>query len=154
MTDNLTREQRSYAMSRIRSQGNLSTEQALASAMRKEGISGWRRKVLLIGTPDFVFRKSRVVVFVDGCYWHGCPRCKLAAKSNTDYWLRKIARNKQRDRATTRELRQMGWTVIRLWEHDLQEHPAMCIKKIRLAVDRAPKESRSPAPYVNIPLRP
>jgi DNA mismatch endonuclease, patch repair protein len=137
MTDNLTPEQRSYSMSQIRSRGNKSTEQALASAMRKGGISGWRRNILLFGKPDFVFRKPRVVVFVDGCFWHGCERCGLSAKSNTEYWLRKISRNKERDQRTTRELRQTGWKVVRIWEHDLEQQPAICLSKIRSALKRA-----------------
>ena len=136
MTDNLTTQQRSYAMSRIRSHGNLSTEQALASAMRKEGISGWRRNVALIGKPDFVFRRCRVVVFVDGCYWHGCSKCKLAAKSNTDYWQPKIAKNMQRDLAIARELRKIGWRVVRVWEHELKDRPDTCLRKIRSAIER------------------
>jgi len=134
VTDNLTAEQRSYAMSRIRSRGNRSTEQALASALRKAGISGWRRNVCLIGNPDFVFRKSRVAIFADGCYWHGCPKCKLKAKSNRDYWLRKIARNKWRDRTTAKELRRLGWKVVRVWEHELDEAPAVCLSRIRSAL--------------------
>ncbi len=148
MTDNLTKQQRSYAMSRIRSHGILSTEHSLAAAMRKAGISGWRRRVPLHGKPDFVFRKSRVAVFVDGCYWHGCSRCGLAAKSNTDYWLRKIARNRQRDQTTTRQLRHMGWTVVRVWEHDLEEQPAKCLRKIRSALDRALKCPGTDSPSV------
>ena len=86
MADNLTKEQRSYAMSRIRSRGNISTEQALVSVMRKAGLSGWRRNSPLCGRPDFVFPKFRTVVFVDGCYWHGCLKCGLGAKSNGLYW--------------------------------------------------------------------
>jgi DNA mismatch endonuclease (patch repair protein) len=134
MADNLTKKQRSYAMSRIRSRGNSSTEQALITTMRRAGLSGWRRKSPLCGKPDFVFPKSRTVVFVDGCYWHGCARCGLASKSNTEYWVAKIEGNRNRDRANTRQLRKNGWTVVRIWEHELKVEPMKCLKKILSAI--------------------
>ena len=69
--------------------------------------------------PDFVFRKARVAVFVDGCFWHGCPKhCKLPV-NNRAFWRRKLAVNRARDRLVTRSLRRLGWRVIRLWEHEL-----------------------------------
>jgi DNA mismatch endonuclease (patch repair protein) len=136
MADNLTREQRSYAMSQIRSRGNSSTEKALIAAMRGAGLSGWRRNSPLRGKPDFVFPRFRTVVYVDGCYWHGCAKCALAAKSNVGYWMPKIEGNRKRDRATTRQLRQDGWTVVRIWEHDLKVEPMKCLKKIFSAIRR------------------
>ena len=137
MADNLSKVQRSYAMSRIRSQGNKSTEQALVSAMREAGLSGWRRNSTLCGKPDFVFRRSRTVVFVDGCYWHGCNKCGLAAKSNTDYWQPKIEGNRRRDKANAQQLRSKGWTVVRIWEHELKLEPLNCVKKILSAIERS-----------------
>jgi DNA mismatch endonuclease (patch repair protein) len=137
MTDNLTRAQRSYAMSRIRSRGNRSTELALAVAMRAAGISGWRRNTALRGKPDFTFPRFRVVVFVDGCYWHGCPKCALAAKSNTDYWSAKLERNRRRDKENARQLRKNGWAVVRIWEHELKEQPKKCVNRIRVALSRS-----------------
>ena len=119
MTDNLSKEQRSYAMSRIRSRGNLSTELALIAAMRKAAISGWRRNSSLCGSPDFVFPSARVAVFVDGCYWHGCLKCRLIPKSNAEYWSAKIERNRRRDKENVRQLRRANWAVVRIWEHDL-----------------------------------
>jgi DNA mismatch endonuclease (patch repair protein) len=136
MADNLRPEQRSYAMSRIRSRGNSSTELKLISLMRDAGISGWRRKSKLSGRPDFIFPRFRAVIFVDGCYWHGCRKCALAAKSNIDYWKPKIAGNAKRDRTNTRLLRDEGWTVIRIWEHDLRADPAKCLRKILAAIQR------------------
>ncbi|MBN8420642.1 MAG: very short patch repair endonuclease [Verrucomicrobia bacterium] len=66
--------------------------------------------------PDFVFRQERVVIFVDGCFWHGCPRHATRPRQNRKFWDEKIARNQKRDRLVTRELRRSGWTVLRLWE--------------------------------------
>jgi DNA mismatch endonuclease, patch repair protein len=140
MPDNLTREQRSYAMSRIRSRGNNSTEKALIVIMRRAGIAGWRRKMNLCGKPDFVFPNSCTVVFVDGCFWHGCTKCGLASKSNRDYWGPKIKANVNRDRTNTRLLRDAGWKVVRIWEHDLKSAPVKCLQRIVAAL--GPSEGR------------
>jgi DNA mismatch endonuclease, patch repair protein len=134
MADNLTPEQRSYSMSRIRSRGNSSTELRLIQLMRGAGVSGWRRKSKLCGRPDFVFPKRRIAVFVDGCYWHGCRKCALGSKTNTEYWKPKIAGNIKRDRSNTRKLRDEGWTVVRIWEHDLKVTPMRCLAKIMAAM--------------------
>jgi DNA mismatch endonuclease (patch repair protein) len=134
MADNLTPEQRSYSMSRIRSRGNSSTELKLIQLMRRAGISGWRRKSKLCGRPDFVFPRYHIAVFVDGCYWHGCRKCALGAKTNTEYWKPKIAANMKRDRDNTRRLREDGWNVLRIWEHDLKASPMKCLAKIMSAL--------------------
>ena len=116
----MTREQRSRNMSAIRSQGNLTTEKRLASALRRHRITGWRRQLPLPGKPDFVFPKERVAVFVDGCFWHGCPKCHRLPDDNRSYWEEKVQKNRARDRRVARELRGCGWRVIRLWEHSLK----------------------------------
>jgi DNA mismatch endonuclease (patch repair protein) len=73
----------------------------------------------LLGKPDFVFPKSRLTVFVDGCFWHGCPKHGHTPRSNTAYWRKKIARNIERDQEVNRELKKRGWRVFRIWEHEL-----------------------------------
>ncbi|MBI3208722.1 MAG: very short patch repair endonuclease [Candidatus Solibacter usitatus] len=134
MPDNLTPEQRSYNMSRIRSRGNSSTELHLIALMRGAGITGWRRKSKLCGKPDFVFSRFKTVVFVDGCYWHGCSKCALFSKSNLKYWKLKIAGNMKRDRTNTHVLKQDGWNVVRIWEHSLKRTPMKCLGKIMAAI--------------------
>lgn len=67
---------------------------------------------------DIVFTKARIAVFIDGCFWHGCPQHATSPKRNSDYWLPKLERNKERDEAATRRLQEAGWTVLRFWEHD------------------------------------
>lgn len=67
---------------------------------------------------DLVFPTERVAIFVDGCYWHGCPRHYVASKSNMDYWTEKIRRNKVRDAETDSALREAGWMPLRIWQHD------------------------------------
>jgi DNA mismatch endonuclease (patch repair protein) len=125
MPDIFTKEKRSQVMSRIRSRGNKETELRLASILRAHGITGWRRHQSLPGQPDFTFSKKRVVIFVDGCFWHGCPKHGRQPTTNKGYWLPKLKRNIARDRIRTRTLRKSGWRVIRFWTHDLNNSDAV-----------------------------
>lgn len=88
----------------------------MIALMRAAGITGWRRRAPLPGKPDFIFRGEKVAMFVDGCFWHGCPRHKRIPKTRLAFWTAKLARNAQRDRAVTCVLRASGWTVLRIWE--------------------------------------
>lgn len=129
LADTFTVQERSALMGRIRGRGNQTTELTFVRLLREHGIKGWRRHLPLPGRPDFTFRKEKVLVFVDGCFWHGCPRHGRAPTSNGDYWAKKLARNRARDRQTTRLLRARGWQVVRLWEHALK--PAVAQRSIR-----------------------
>jgi DNA mismatch endonuclease (patch repair protein) len=129
--DRHTREQRSRNMSRVRKFGNESTEMRLVRLLREGRIKGWRRHLYLPGRPDFTFRKQRVVVFIDGCYWHRCPTCNWTPTSNTDYWLPKLERNVAKDREADRQLAERGWTVVRIWEHELRHNPKAVISRIQ-----------------------
>ena len=150
MADVFTKSKRSEVMSRIRSAGNKSTELAMIRVFRKHGITGWRRgrrlrpaekrkaesekgKTTII-RPDFVFPKSRTAVFVDGEFWHGHPtRCRIPA-TRREWWLAKIEGNKARDRRQTRLLRKNGWTVVRVWQHELErKHLRKALRKLRSA---------------------
>jgi DNA mismatch endonuclease (patch repair protein) len=107
-------------MASVKSSGNKSTEAVLATMLRKEHLSGWRRNYPLVGKPDFVFPVLRLAIFVDGCFWHGCPKhCRMPA-ANRKYWEQKINRNVKRGREVCKLLRSNGWRVIRFWEHDLR----------------------------------
>ena len=119
MPDVFTKTKRSQVMAAIRARGNKDTELKLAAILRAARITGWRRHQPLPGKPDFVFRSQRLAVFVDGCFWHGCPKHGHNPKSNRAYWLPKLRRNRERDAAISRQLSVAGWTVIRLWEHQL-----------------------------------
>lgn len=116
MADVFTTAKRSAVMALIRSRGNRATELRLIALMREHGITGWRRTVKLFGNPDFVFRAARLAVFVDGCFWHGCPRHATKPANNRDFWETKLARNAERDREVTKALRKAGWRVLRIWE--------------------------------------
>ena len=128
MPDVFTKKKRSVVMSLIRSRGNRDTELRLITIMRAHRLTGWRRNWPLFGKPDFVFPKLKLAVFVDGCFWHGCPLHATAPKTNATFWRKKLSANRTRDRLVTRTLRQLGWRVLRLWEHELKrrhEHKLM-----------------------------
>lgn len=125
MVDIWSSSKRSEVMSLIRSSGNKSTEQRLISIFRTNKITGWRRRQKIFGNPDFVFRAQRLCVFVDGCFWHECPKCYRRPATNQAYWDAKVQRNKERDKEVNNELRRLGWKVIRIWEHQLSEKNCM-----------------------------
>lgn len=121
MADILTPAERSRRMGLVRGHGNKSTELRLAQLFRRMRITGWRRRVILPGRPDFTFRGRRTVVFVDGCFWHGCPVHYSKPATHPDFWRKKVRDNRARDRRVDSELRARGWQVIRIWEHDLKK---------------------------------
>ena len=129
--DTLSRRKRSEIMAKVRSRGNASTELKAVKILRRNKITGWRRHVPVFGRPDFVFAETRIALFIDGCFWHGCPRCYRAPKSSQNYWRRKIARNKKRDFEVSRELRKLGWRVLRVRECQLKspKHLLHLLKK-------------------------
>jgi DNA mismatch endonuclease, patch repair protein len=121
--DRLTAAERSAHMSKVKSTGNRSTEMHVAAHLVRNGIRGWRRHPRDIpGQPDFVFAVHLVVVFVDGCFWHGCPRCsRNLPRTRREFWQSKIAANRKRDRTVDRLLRSQDYRVIRIWEHALRD---------------------------------
>ena len=145
MPDVFSIEKRSAVMAAIRSKGNRDTELRMIKLFRYHRICGWRRNRALFGRPDFAFPKQRVVVFVDGCFWHGCPKQRHARLPNTrvEYWAPKLRRNKARDLLVTKTLRNSGWIVLRFWECDL--HPrnwskiARRIRKALASASNAPE---------------
>lgn len=135
MADVFTKTKRSDVMSRIRGRGNKDTELALMKLFRASGITGWRRHQAVFGKPDFIFRKVRVAVFVDGCFWHGCPKhCNIPA-NNRAFWKKKFAANKARDHRVNQTLRKAGWSVVRLWEHELAKRSEACVQRIQAATN-------------------
>lgn len=134
MPDVFTKAKRSEVMSLIRGRGNKDTELALAKLFRRNKITGWRRNQKVFGKPDFVFPKLKLAMFVDGCFWHGCPKHATKPKQNRAFWQRKLSRNKQRDQIVNRALRKAGWRVARIWECDLARRPAVCLRRIQRTI--------------------
>lgn len=122
---------RSKNMRAIRSRRNKSTELRLVALLRENHIRGWRRHPSnILGSPDILFRRRRLAVFVDGCFFHGCPRCGHIPKTNKAYWATKISRNRERDLQVSRKLRTKGFRVIRIRECRLKKSPERCVSRI------------------------
>ena len=112
-------------------------ELALRRALRKEGALGYRVNLrVLPGAPDIAFTRWRVAVFVDGAFWHGHPR-KFPAEKMSEYWVKKIDRNVRRDKRVSRQLRAMGWRVLRFWDFEVEEEPGRVVGAIERALRRA-----------------
>ena len=134
-TDTVSLAKRSEIMRAVKSRGNMTTELALLRFFRQTHIAGWRRHIALPGRPDFVFKKTKLAVFVDGCFWHGCPLHSTKPRNNAAFWRRKFAANKTRDLLVNRMLRRRGWRVLRIWEHELaRKHEARLLRRVRRAL--------------------
>lgn len=143
MADVFTKSKRSQIMAAIRGQGNRTTEWRLRSRLIQAGVKGWRvGSTDLLGKPDFTFDKQRLVIFVDGCFWHGCKRCRTIPADNRPFWFRKIRANRDRDSRVTRSLRGKGWRVARFWEHQLKRNPETCIAFINTILNSKRKRMR------------
>lgn len=138
MTDVMTPVQRHKAMASNR--GRTGPERALASVLWRLGLrfltaDGYRSRYgeNLVGKPDLVFPRKRVVVFVDGCFWHGCQKCRGVPRQSGEFWANKIEANVKRDQHVTTQLQDEGWTVIRVPEHDVRMRAALRETVTRLA---------------------
>ena len=134
MPDNLTPEQRRYCMSRIKSK-DTGPEIRVRSELHKRGFRFRKHLKELPGKPDVVFTKKKVAVFIDGDFWHGY-RFPTWEHKVSDFWKAKISKNRERDAKNHRRLREMGWTVIRLWQHDLERDFDDSIKRIVSALEK------------------
>ena len=133
MPDVFTQSKRSQVMSQIRSRGNRETELLFASLLRKNKIWGWRRHLRITGCPDFSFKRERLAVFIDGCFWHCCPKCGNMPANNREFWKKKLNGNKKRDRKVNRQLSAEGWNVLRIWEHELKSSD-LILKKLHTSL--------------------
>lgn len=112
--DRVSKEKRSEMMSKIRSESGIEN-----LPPRLRGLRLRRHPKGIYGNPDFGNKARKIAVFVDGCFWHGCPEHYREPKSNVEFWQTKIARNKTRDAKVMERLQSEGWRVIRIWEHEL-----------------------------------
>jgi DNA mismatch endonuclease (patch repair protein) len=134
--DKVSPSERSRVMSRVRSVRNRSTEWRIRAALIRSGVRGWKLNSNdLPGRPDFAFPLNRLAVFLDGCFWHGCRKCRRIPSSNTGYWDEKIKRNRARDRKVSGSLRGQGWRVIRIWEHEISRSCDRVVLKIITALN-------------------
>lgn len=138
--DPLSPRQRSDHMSRVRSKANASTEAVVGARLLQVDSKRWiQNDRSLTGCPDFHLPALKIVVFVDGCFWHACPRCRRRTpRNNRAFWLKKIDDNRRRDNRVRRALRAQGYKVIRVWEHETHE-TAWASRVLRAIQERAIK---------------
>jgi DNA (cytosine-5)-methyltransferase 1 len=134
---------RSRIMRAVKS-SNTSVEKILRKALCSVGLRGYRlHDARVPGTPDVVFRRQRVAVFVDGCFWHGCPKCYREPQSKKEYWRMKVRRNIERDNTVNSACFDAGWRVVRFWEHDVIGAPARAASAVLRAVRKRKRGVRS-----------
>jgi len=132
MTDNLTPSQRSYCMSQIKGK-NTNIERLIRSELQRRGLRFRKHVKELPGKPDIVFTRAKVAIFVDGDFWHGY-RFPSWEDKVSDFWKKKISKNRERDVRNRRLLREKGWLVIRFWQHEIKGDFESCINRIVAAV--------------------
>lgn len=128
MTDVHSPEQRSYNMSQIRSCGT-KPELLIRSALWRRGFR-YRVRTNLPGKPDIVFSGRKLVIFIDGCFWHGCPEHFQLPATRQEFWRHKIEANRSRDSKVDRLLQEAGWQVYRVWEHEIRRSPEEVVATI------------------------
>jgi len=128
MADNLTEKQRSYCMSRIRSKWT-AQEKKIHNYLKGNKVSH-KMHPILPGSPDILLNKSNTAIFLHGCFWHKCPKCFIKPKTNKKYWLPKIENNVKRDRKNNKVLKQGGFKVVRIWEHQIKKNFLKVISKL------------------------
>jgi DNA mismatch endonuclease (patch repair protein) len=145
MADSLTQAERSQLMAKVRSRGNRSTEQTVEETFRLSGLRGWIKHPRTIpGRPDFFFPRKQLAVFVDGCFWHACPKCGRIPKSRRRFWVQKINENKRRDIRVRRQLQKQGIATLTVREHTLKDERwfSRLKSKLERTPTRRPSHSR------------
>ncbi|MBN1157630.1 very short patch repair endonuclease [Candidatus Woesearchaeota archaeon] len=139
MADVHNKTQRSFNMSRIRSK-NTKPEIIVRKQLYAKGLRGFRvYNHSIIGKPDVTFRKQKVVIFIDGCFWHKCPRCFVKPKTGTGFWMKKISGNVKRDSIVNQSLEKDGWTILRFWEHEVCHNPEKVTGRISQVLQKRDK---------------
>jgi DNA mismatch endonuclease (patch repair protein) len=133
MADNMTVEQRRLTMSRIR-KADTKPELVIRRLVFARGLRYRKYSTSLPGKPDLTFARVKVAVFVDGDFWHGWRFNEWEHKLSSDYWRKKIRRNMERDISNQALLERGGWTVIRIWRHEIEENADACVDRIEAAV--------------------
>lgn len=131
--DNLTPEQRSYCMSRVKGK-DTGLEKLVRTELHRRGLRFRKHVKDLPGKPDIVFTRAKVAVFIDGDFWHGY-RLPLWEHKLSDFWREKIGKTRKRDQRNFRKLRRMGWRVIRIWQHEIDRDLEACLEKISTAIE-------------------
>ena len=132
MTDVLTKKQRSYNMSRIRSRWT-NQEKIIHNYLKGRKIKHTMHPNMY-GKPDILLNGSKTIIFLDGCFWHRCPKCFQEPATNRNFWVIKIRKNVKKDIEVSKKLREEGWKVLRIWEHDIRKNPIKVLEEIKSAI--------------------
>lgn len=129
MTDIVSKEKRSEIMSKIKS-GDTALEDKFRKAIWKRGLRYRKNVKNMPGKPDIYLPAKKIVVFLDSCFWHGCEQHCRMPNSNIEYWQRKIEKNRKRDAEITKQYKNNGFKILRLWEHEIRKNIEKVIKKV------------------------
>lgn len=143
MADNLTPNDRKKTMRAVKGK-RTSLEKKLFSMLAGLGLKGWKQNVNTItGKPDVIFIQQKVAIFIDGCFWHGCPICnRKLPQTNHEYWKRKISRNIELAKCYNEQLHKEGWSVIRIWEHEIKDPKKRALIKVKILETLKPGEEQ------------
>ncbi len=130
-----TKEQRSYNMSQIKSR-NTKPEVQFRKYVWGKGLRGYRIHSKLPGRPDLYFGRAKVAIFIDGCFWHKCPKCFKPPKTNKKFWREKMEKNIERDVKNDVALRVIGIDIIRFWEHEIKMDINKCFLKVKKLINK------------------
>ena len=129
MVDRHTKAQRSYNMSRVKSK-DTSLELKFRKFLFDNGLRGYRVNYKLPGKPDIVFTRYKLAIFLDGCFWHKCPKCFKHPASNKEFWKKKLLSNMKRDKRVNKELSMLKYKILRFWQHEVRDNPEKCYRKV------------------------
>lgn len=124
-------------MQAIRSQSKL--ENVFTKELWKKGYRFRKNVKSLMGKPDIAIQKYRIVIFIDSCFWHVCPIHGKKPKSNLNYWNKKLARNQERDSEVNNYYQQLGWNILRIWEHEIKDNIKEAVSKTVIFIESAKK---------------
>jgi DNA mismatch endonuclease, patch repair protein len=140
LADTVSKEQRRKNMQAIKSRSKL--EDVVTKELWKRGIRYRKNVKSLLGKPDIAIKKYKIAVFIDSCFWHGCPLHGNMPKSNIGYWKRKLERNKERDKEVNMHYAEKNWHVLRIWEHEIKKDLNQVVEKIVNLIESAKKNAR------------
>lgn len=129
MADKFSKETRSKIMSSIHGK-NTKPEVIIRKILWSGGERYRIHNIAVFGKPDITIMKRKLVIFIDGCFWHGCEKCYKEPKSNISFWRKKIITNKNRRIEVRKELKSSGWNVLEFWEHEINKNPNLVVQKI------------------------
>ena len=141
MADTFSPEKRSDIMRQVKGKRTV-PEQKLERALKTNNLKFERNAPDLPGKPDFVFRTAKVVIFVDGCFWHGCPEHFRLPETRKDYWSGKIIKNKIRATQQTQKLVSEGWECLHIWEHEIKRDIQPCVDSIISLLSSSKKRNK------------